>query len=167
MNGFNWRLALPMLSLGVASHWAVYQHGLSVEREKAGHASAQRESDSRLSQVIGERQARYEEQRRAMAQEEARAHAQNERTIADTGAVGADVAGQRMRRDAAELAAAVSCSGPDTTASARGQTATRAAMVLSDLLIQADARAGELAKAYDQARIAGQACESSYNALIK
>jgi hypothetical protein len=40
-------------------------------------------------------------------------------------------------------------------------------MVLSDLLARADARAGELAKAYDGARIAGLACEGAYNALIK
>ncbi|WP_205298029.1 DUF2514 family protein [Pantoea sp. Cy-639] len=44
---------------------------------------------------------------------------------------------------------------------------TRAAMVLSDLLSRADARAGELASAYDRARIAGLACEASYNALVK
>jgi hypothetical protein len=40
-------------------------------------------------------------------------------------------------------------------------------MVLSDLLTRADARAGELAKAYDQARIAGQQCEAEYDALSK
>jgi hypothetical protein len=56
--------------------------------------------------------------------------------------------------------------GTDTTAVARGQASTRAAMVLSELRDRADARAGELAKAYDQARIAGQVCERSYNALI-
>ncbi|HAB02148.1 MAG TPA: DUF2514 domain-containing protein, partial [Pseudomonas sp.] len=65
-----------------------------------------------------------------------------------------------------KLAATVGCPGTDTAAVARGQTATRAAMVLSDLLARADARAGELAQAYDQARIAGQLCEASYNALI-
>jgi hypothetical protein len=53
----------------------------------------------------------------------------------------------------------------DTGAAERGETATRAAMVLSDLLKRADARAGELAKAYDGARIAGQACERMYDAL--
>ncbi|MCY1463236.1 hypothetical protein D9M71_811040 [compost metagenome] len=41
----------------------------------------------------------------------------------------------------------------------------RAAMVLSDLLARADERAGELAKAYDLARIAGQQCEREYDAL--
>ncbi|KPY93317.1 Uncharacterized protein ALO36_04280, partial [Pseudomonas syringae pv. tomato] len=54
----------------------------------------------------------------------------------------------------------------DTGASERGKAATRAAMVLSDLLGRADSRAGELAKAYDQSRVAGLACERSYQSLI-
>ncbi len=151
----------------LASHWAAYQHGRSVERTNAGQASAQRDSGDRLAEVIGERGARQEEQRRAQAQEEARVYAQEERTIADAGAAGADAAGQRLRDEASKLAATVSCPGPDTAAIARGQAATRAAMVLSDLLTRADERAGELAQAYDRARIAGLACEASYNALIK
>ncbi|HDS0931166.1 TPA: DUF2514 domain-containing protein [Pseudomonas putida] len=160
-----WAIAAVVVLLG--SHWAAYQHGLSVERANAGQASAQRDSGDRLAEVIGERDARQEEQRRATAQEETRAHAQEERKIANTGATGADAAGQRLHDDGAKFAAAISCPGTDTAAIARGQAATRAAMVLSDLLARADARAGELAKAYDQARIAGLACEASYNALIK
>ncbi|HDS1775082.1 TPA: DUF2514 family protein [Pseudomonas putida] len=112
-------------------------------------------------------QAREVEQRRAVAQEEAREHAHEQNQVADAGAAGADAAGQRLRDDGAKFAAAISCPGTDTAAIARGQAATRAAMVLSDLLARADARAGELAKAYDQARIAGDLCEASYNALIK
>ena len=38
-------------------------------------------------------------------------------------------------------------------------------MVLSDLLARADDRAGELARAYDRARIAGETCEAFYDAL--
>ncbi|EKT4527574.1 DUF2514 domain-containing protein [Pseudomonas putida] len=160
-----WAIAAVVVLLG--SHWAAYQHGRSVERANAGQATAQRDSGDRLAEVIGEREARQEEQRRAHAQEETRAHAQEERKIANTGAAGADAAGQRLHDDGAKFAAAISCPGTDTAAIARGQAATRAAMVLSDLLARADARAGELAKAYDQARIAGLACEASYNALIK
>ncbi|MCE0961709.1 MULTISPECIES: DUF2514 domain-containing protein [Pseudomonas] len=167
MTDLNPRLALLILLLALVSHWAAYQHGRSVERAVASQAKAQRDSGDRLAEVIGERDARQEEQRRATAQEEARAHAQEERTIADSGAADADAAGQRLRSDAAQLAATVSCPGPDTAAVARGETATRAAMVLSDLLARADERAGELAQAYDRARIAGLACEASYNALIK
>ncbi|ENB9666617.1 DUF2514 domain-containing protein [Pseudomonas putida] len=150
----------------LASYWGVYQHGRSVERAEAATETAKRDSGDRLAEVIGERSARNEEQRRAQAQEEARAHAHEERTIADAGAAGADPAGQRVRGEAANFAASVSCPSTDTAAVARGQAATRAAMVLSDLFARADARAGELAKAYDQARIAAQLCERSYNALI-
>ncbi|WP_349987142.1 DUF2514 domain-containing protein [Pseudomonas alloputida] len=159
--------AILAVAVLLASHWAAYQHGRSVARTEAGQASAQRDSGDRLAEVIGERDARQEEQRRAQAQEEARAHAQEERTIADDGAADADVAGQRLRRDATQLAAAVSCPRTDTAAVARGQTATRAAMVLSELLDRSVATNRELAQAYDRARIAGLACESIYNGLTK
>ncbi|MDQ7965675.1 DUF2514 domain-containing protein [Pseudomonas plecoglossicida] len=162
---FSIPLRLLAALLVLASYWGAYQHGRSVERAEAGQASAQRDSGDRLAEVIGERDARQEEQRRATAQEEARANAQEERTIANAGAAGADAAGQRVQHDAAQFAAAVSCTGTDTAAVARGQAATRAAMVLSDLLTRADERAGELAKAYDRARIAGLTCEASYDAL--
>ncbi len=151
----------------VASHWAAYEHGRSVEQAQAGQISAQRDSGDRLAEVIGERGARQQEHQRAQAQEEARAHAYEKHQAADADAAGADAAGQRLRNEGAKFAAAVSCPRTDTAAVARGQAATRAAMVLSDLLARADARAGELAKAYDQARIAGQLCEASYNALIR
>lgn len=158
-------IRLGLLALVLASYWGAYQHGRSVERAESGLVSAQRDSGDRLAEVLGERGARAEEQRRATAQEEARAHAKEEHQVADFGAAAADAAGQRMRGDAANLAATVSCPGTDTAAVARGQAATRAAMVLSDLLARADERAGELAKAYDAARIAGLACERSYEAL--
>ncbi|WP_353618173.1 DUF2514 domain-containing protein [Pantoea sp. Cy-639] len=151
----------------VGSYWLVYQHGRSVERAEAEAASATRDSRDRLAEVLGERGARQEEQRRAAAHEEVRAHANEQRTIAEGAAAGADAVGQRLRDEAGKLAAAVGCPGTDTAAIARGQAATRAAMVLSDLLARADARAGELASAYDRARIAGLACEASYNALVK
>ncbi|WP_200627842.1 DUF2514 domain-containing protein [Pseudomonas sp. LAM2023] len=165
MTGPNPRLALLILVLGLASHWGVYLHGRAVERAEAARASAERDSSDRLAEVIGEQGARKEEQRRAQAQEEARAHAQEQRTIADAGAAGADAAGQRLQHEGAKLAATVSCPGTDTAAIARGQAATRAAMVLSDLLARADERAGELAKAYDRARIAGELCVASYSSL--
>ncbi|WP_085678071.1 MULTISPECIES: DUF2514 domain-containing protein [unclassified Pseudomonas] len=161
----SWAIRVAVLLALLASYWGVYQHGRSVERAEAAAASAKRDSGDRLAEVIGERGARQEEQRRAQAQEEARANAQEERTIAVLGAAGADPAGQRVRGDAANFAAAVSCPGTDTAAVARGQAATRAAMVLSDLFARADARAGELAKAYDLARIAGQQCERERDSL--
>ncbi|WP_281212046.1 DUF2514 domain-containing protein [Pseudomonas fulva] len=149
----------------VTSHWCAYEHGRNVEQAQAGQVSAQRDSGDRLAEVLGERGARQQEHQRALAQEEARSHAHEQHQVADAGAASADAAGQRVQHDAAQLAATVSCPGTDTAAVARGQAATRAAMVLSDLLARADARAGELAKAYDRARIAGLACEASYTGL--
>jgi len=159
-------LAILAVAVLLASHWGCYQHGRSVERTEAGKAVAQRDSGDRLAEVIGERLARQEEHRSADAQQEARVKGHEERTIADADAADADAVGLRLRSESVQFAAAVSCPSTDTAAIARGQAATRAAMVLSDLLTRADARAGELAKAYDQARIAGQACEASYHALI-
>ncbi|MEX0297299.1 DUF2514 domain-containing protein [Pseudomonas putida] len=161
----SWAIRSIVLLALLGSYWLMYQHGRSVERAQAAQASAERDSGDRLAEVLGERGARQEEQRRAKAQEEVRAHAQEERTIADAGAAGADAAGQRLRDEGAKLAATVSCPGTDTAAVARGQAATRAAMVLSDLLARADARAGELAAAFDRARIAGKQCEQEYDAL--
>ncbi len=149
----------------LASHWAVYEHGRSVELAQAGQQSAKRDSGDRLAEVIGERSVRLEEHRSADAQQEARVKGHEERTIADAGAADADTAGQRLRSAATQFASAVSCPGTDTAAIARGQAATRAAMVLSDLLARADKRTGELAEAYDRARIAGQQCEREYDGM--
>ncbi|WP_296268375.1 DUF2514 domain-containing protein [Pseudomonas sp. UBA6562] len=162
-----WPVRLGLLTLVLASYWGAYQHGRSVERSDALAASAQRDGSVRLAEAVGERAAREEEQQRAKAQEETRAHAYKQHQVADAGATGADAAGERLQHDADQFAAAVSCPGPDTVAVARGQAATRAAMVLSDLLTRADARAGELAKAYDQARIAGQQCSNEYDQLTR
>ncbi|MFG0540242.1 DUF2514 domain-containing protein [Pseudomonas sp. YQ_5] len=149
----------------LVSHWTAYEHGRSVELAKAGQQSAKRDSGDRLAEVIGERSARQEEHRSADAQQEARVKGHEERKVADAGAASADAAGQRLRDEAGKLAATISCPGADTAAIARGQAATRAAMVLSDLLARSDERAGELAKAYDAARAAGRQCEREYDAL--
>ncbi|HDS0956471.1 hypothetical protein PshuTeo2_35490 [Pseudomonas hunanensis] len=162
----SWAIRGGVLLALLASYWVVYKHGRSVERAAAAEASAKRDSGDRLAEVIGERAARQEEQRRIQAQEEARAHAQEERTIADAGAAGADAAGQRLRNDGAKFAAAISCPGTDTAAVARGQAATRAAMVLSDLLSRSVETNRELAQAYDRARIAGEQCAREHDALV-
>ncbi|MBV4507619.1 DUF2514 domain-containing protein [Pseudomonas sp. BW13M1] len=162
-----WNVRVIALLAVVGSYWFVYQHGRSVERAQAATASAQRDSGDRLAEMLGERGERAKEQQRVEAQEEVSAHAQEQRTIAEGAAAGAHAAGQRLRDEAGKLAASVGCSGPDPAVAARSEAARRAAMVLSDLLARADARAGELAAAFDRARIAGLACEKSYNALVK
>ena len=161
-----WPATAAIVLVLLASHWGAYQHGISVERAKGAQVSAQRDSGDRLAAVIGERSARQEEHRSADAQQEARVKAHEERTIADAGAAGADAAGQRLRDEGAKLAATVSCPATNTAAIGRGQAATRAAMVLSDLLDRSVATNRELAQAYDRARIAGEQCSREHDALI-
>lgn len=151
----------------LASYWGAYDHGRDVERSGWEKRWAQRDADDGGAAAAAQADARNEEQRRRSAQDEARENAQKEHTVAAADAAGADAAGQRLRDEARQLAAGASCGTSDHAAIARGQAATRAAMVLSELLARADARAGELAKAYDEARIAGQACERSYDALSR
>lgn len=107
--------------------------------------------------------ARHEEQRRqaAVNKEASDAREQNKAAAVDAGT--ADAAGERLHVEAGKFAASA-CG--DSGSAKRGASATRAAMVLSELFQRADKRAGELAAAYDQARIAGLACEkinSSYS----
>lgn len=113
-----------------------------------------------------ERSAREEERRRYSALEKVRNDAREQNRAAAGYAVAADAAGNRLHFTATELTARSSGSTPDPVAAQRGASATSAPMVLSELFRRADRRAGELAAAYDRARIAGLACEASYNALI-
>ena len=106
--------------------------------------------------------ARQEEQRRQSAVNKEASNAREQNKIADVDARTADAAGDRLHVEAGKFAA-TACGDPG--AAQRGASATRAAMVLSDLLQRADKRAGELAIAYDRARIAGLACERSYRAI--
>ncbi|MEE4921484.1 DUF2514 domain-containing protein [Pseudomonas alliivorans] len=91
---------------------------------------------------------RTEEQGRQKAANQVANDASKEQTVALADAAGADAAGDRLRSEAGKLAASASCVPGDPGIVERGKNATRAAMVLSELLSQADARAGELAKAY-------------------
>lgn len=107
-------------------------------------------------------EARQEEQRRQAAVNKEASDAREQNKAAAVDASAADAAGERLHVEAGKLAA-TSC--VDTGTAQRGASATRAAMVLSELFERADKRAGELASAYDRARIAGLACERSYQSL--
>jgi hypothetical protein len=157
-------LVLVVLALAGALYLA-YDHGVDV----ADGRWQGKWADQQLIQAKGLAAAttanRAEEQRRQAAINEVSndARIQNNAAVAD--AVVADAAGQRLHDTARELAARASCSPGDPAVAQRSASATRAAMVLSDLFQRADKRAGELAKAYDSARIAGLACEQTYGSI--
>jgi len=106
-----------------------------------------------------------EEQRRQTAINQVANDARQQQVAAVADAAVADAAGERVREQAGKLAAGSNCTASDSLAAQRSASATRAAMVLSDLFQRADKRAGELARAYDAARGAGRACERAFKSL--
>jgi len=159
--------ALAVLLIIAAILFGAYRHGESV----ADARWQLKWADQQMLQAKGLAAAttanRNEEQRRQTAVNQVGNDARQQQSVATADAVSADAAGDRVREQAGKLAAGASCTAGDPGAAERGASATRAAMVLSDLFQRADKRAGELARAYDAARIAGLACEQSYIALTR
>ncbi|MGO4154330.1 DUF2514 family protein [Cupriavidus sp. YAF13] len=73
---------------------------------------------------------------------------------------------EQLRQRVAQLGAAAHAAGGAAAVGA-GQAAGDPLDVLADVLGRADKRAGELAAYADAARIAGQACERTYDSLTK
>lgn len=169
MKALPWKavgLLLILLALGGALYGA-YRHGVTVtdlawKAKWAEQVSAQSEAVATTTTEY-----RTEEQRRQKAANQVANDARQEQTAALTDAAVADAAGDRLRVEAGKLAATTSCAPGNTGAAERGKAASRAAMVLSELLSRSDARAGKLAKYADSARIAGLACNRFVDALPK
>ncbi|WP_024696135.1 DUF2514 domain-containing protein [Pseudomonas syringae] len=156
-----------LILLAVAALYGAYRHGVSVTDLKwQAKWSAE---VSTQSQAVANTTTEYrnEEQRRQSAANQVADHARQEQTAALNDAAVADTAGDRLRVEAGKLAASASCVPGDTGIAERGKNATRAAMVLSDLLSRADARAGELARYADKLAVGLQACEGAYRSLSR
>jgi hypothetical protein len=99
-----------------------------------------------------------ERQSRAKALEVSK-DAQEQNASVEIGHADSGPVADRLRIDATKLANSVSNMSHTATLADRSAAATRAAMVLSDLLDRSIQTNRELARAYDLARIAGEACE--------
>ena len=146
---------LLALAIGFGGAWKVQDWRMG--EKLAGIEKAQALAIAEAGNV-----AREEEQRRQAVVNKEASDAREQNKAATLDADTADAAGDRLHVEANQFAA-TACGDPG--AAQRGASATRAAMVLSDLLQRADKRAGELAAAYDKARIAGLACERSYDGV--
>jgi hypothetical protein len=154
---------LALAGLVGAALYAAYSHGVTVTNaaRDAQWETAVATQQAERAQAV--QAARAEEQRLQREADQVGIDARKKNAGATADAAGLDAAGDRLHVQAGKLAAgAGTCTGNTGTAD-RGASATRAAMVLSELLERADARAGDLAKAYDRARIAGMTCESAYS----
>lgn len=157
--------ALLILLAVAGALYGAYRHGVSVTDSKWQVKWSDQVSAQAQAMATTTTEYRNEEQRRQKAANQVANDARQEQTAAIADAVVADAAGDRLRSEAGKLAASASCVPSDPGIADRGKNATRAAMVLSDLLSRADARAGDLASYADQLRVAGQACEAASNSL--
>ncbi|WP_122563922.1 DUF2514 domain-containing protein [Pseudomonas viridiflava] len=167
MTGLYARLGgVLLILLAVAGAlYGAYRHGVSVTDAAWQAKWAKQVSTQAQAVAATTTEYRTEEQRRQSAANQVANDARQEQAVAIADAVVADAAGDRLRNEAGKLAASASCVPSDPGIADRGKNATRAAMVLSDLLSRADARAGDLARYADQLRVAGQACEAASNSL--
>jgi hypothetical protein len=163
--GQAWRLGWFGVQAGVAMAllYGAYRHGMGVSDSAWTARWAQQQAALQTATTKALQTARETERRLQRQIHEVANDATLQQSAADIEAVVLDTTGQRLRDEAALFAIGDRCPGSPATADP-GATGTRAAMVLSDLLQRADRRAGELAKAYDAARIAGLACERMYEA---
>jgi hypothetical protein len=154
--------ALLAVASAAAALYGSFHHGVTVTdlRWKALWA------DQQVLQAKGLAAAatanRTEEQRRQTAINQVGKDARQQQAAASADGVAADAAGERVRAQISDIATRSSCTSGDPGSTERSKTAARAAMVLSELFQRADKRAGELAKAFDAARIAGLSCEQSF-----
>jgi len=103
--------------------------------------------------------------RRQTSIDEVRQHAEQQIARAEADAAAASAVAAGVHEQARRLAERASqCTSHPATAQP-GSTNGQPAVVLAELLSRADARAGELAAAYDRARASGLACESAYLSL--
>ncbi|WP_431068219.1 DUF2514 family protein [Ralstonia holmesii] len=150
--------------LGVHHH--IYQQGYT-----AGAAAVQKTLDAakdaaeqkRLADVQA---ARAEEQRRTNAQAEIANEATKQAAAAAADAVAAGAAADSLRTRVARLVAAARTSGhPAFAGAGAGQPGGDPLDVLVDVLSRTDGAAGQLGDYADRLRVAGLACERSYDAL--
>ncbi|MFC4431388.1 DUF2514 family protein [Cupriavidus respiraculi] len=155
-------VGVAVLAFGIG--WTVngWRKDSQIDRLVAQQAEERRvQADEHVRAVDA---ARLEEQRRTAAQMEIANAAAKELEGARRNARDAGAAADRLRNRVAELVAA-SRAGQDSGPAGAGPATGGPVGMLADVLQRADRRAGLLAEYADGARIAGQACERSYDSL--
>lgn len=154
-----------VLGLSATALYGAYRHGVTVTHAARDAQWAQAVAAQQVEQVRAVQAARDDEQRFQREANQVGIDARTEIAAANADAVGLDASADRLHIEASKFSANPGACASTAGAADRGPSAARAALVLSQLLERADARAGDLAKAYDRARIAGQACEHAYDVI--
>ncbi|MFM5319328.1 DUF2514 domain-containing protein [Aeromonas caviae] len=158
-----------VIAIGLGARWlhhSGYQSGADAKELQWSAKWDKQAGQLATAKANAELKAREEEQRRQASIDKVRDDAEKQIARAESDALAASDAAAGVLEQAKRLAArAGKCPGnPSTTQP--GPPATEPGVVLADVLGRADARAGDLAAAYDRSRAAGLACERAYDALL-
>jgi len=167
-----WLKALPYIAavlLALGALYGAYHHGVSTTN--ATWKAEWNDRDTRDAQAKEQNEAaeRAKEQSRQQAINKV---VQNGQALIDTAAAAVTAANResdRLRSAADGLASRIAASqgGSHSCTAAASAAATRAVLVLADVLKRADQRAGDLAGFADQSHSRGVTCEQAYDSLGK
>lgn len=160
-----WWPAIALVALLGVSHWWLYHNGRLAERAEWQPKWSERDARDAQAQADAQLTQRTEEQRRADWAAGVQRDATQEIERARLDADGASADARRLRDQLGKLQSRLSGSGKSPGAAISSASTTRAALVLSQLLDRCVGQRQELASAFDRSRIAGLACERSYDGL--
>lgn len=158
-----------MLAIGVCGWWlhhSGYQSGSDakeLEWSAKWNKQAEQQATAKAKALV---KAREEERLRQASIDKVRDDAEKQIARAESDALAARDAADGVLEQAKRLAARAGKCPSNPSATKSGAPAAEPSVVLADVLGRADARAGELAAAYDRSRAAGLACERAYSALL-
>lgn len=158
-----------MLAIGVCGWWLYhsgYQSGADAKELEWSAKWKQQAEQLATAKAKALVKAREEEQRRQASIDKVRDDAEKQIAMAERDALAASDAAAGVLEQAKRLAARAGKCSSNPTATQPGAPAAEPSVVLANVLGRADARAGELAAAYDRSRAAGLACERAYDALL-
>lgn len=160
-------IAAVLLALGVL--YGAYHHGVSVTNDDWQAKWSARDTDDATAKSANEAAARAKEQSWQLKLDKVTEDGQHaiDQATGDADAARASADGLRGAADTLAARLAASQAGGHSCTAAASAAATRAVMVLADVLKRADQRAGDLATVADQARARGLTCEQAYDGLGK
>lgn len=156
---------LMAITLVLAAGYGCYSHGRSVEGAEWTAKWAERDSADAAARATAEQAQRTEEQRRTDWAAGVQRDATEEISRLQTGIDRATADARRLRDELASLQKRFGGTGKGPGPTISSASTTRAALVLSQLLDRCIGERQELAAAFDRSRIAGLACERSYDGL--
>ena len=167
-----WLKILPYIAallLVAGAMFGAYHHGETVTNDEWQAKWSERDARDEAAQATNEAAERTKEQSRQQAINKV---VQNGQALIDTAAAAVTAANResdRLRSAADALAHRLTAGGASSHSctAAASEAATRAALVLADVLKRADQRAGDLAGYADQSRGRGVTCAQAYDALGK